>query len=207
MMRSVTLPLSASRFGVSDAEYANATACYREGLRQYHTLGHAGDVLVYAEAHPRFMDHGVDRDAVRRAVLWHDAVYVPGDADNERRSADRAVAWIESDELAAAVTDAIMSTTHDWQGHRERTSPVAAIVADADLAGLAEPAEVHRANADAIRAEFAAVGVTDKQWRAGRSAWITQMLERRWLFTDASWEAVKGEAARANLRRELADLG
>ena len=60
---------------------------YAEPHRHYHTLDHIADLLRLLEKHG-----GVsDADAVKLAILFHDAVYDPARQDNEAASARLAV--------------------------------------------------------------------------------------------------------------------
>src|SRR5689334_9923752 len=79
--RSVASPPSPD----SAVVYDDLCARLEEPGRKFHNIGHIDDCLE------RFDDvrrHLEDPDAVELALWFHDAVYVPGDATNERRSAE-----------------------------------------------------------------------------------------------------------------------
>jgi predicted metal-dependent HD superfamily phosphohydrolase len=73
----------------SDAVLAESTLeelvrAYAEPHRHYHTLDHIADLLRLLETHG-----GVsDADAVKLAILFHDAVYDPVRQHNEAASAN-----------------------------------------------------------------------------------------------------------------------
>lgn len=75
-------------------QWRSLHAAYAASPRAYHHFGHVQDVL----AHYRAIDAGIGwhrPHEVWLAVLYHDAVYVPGRSDNEVASAGLAVEHIE----------------------------------------------------------------------------------------------------------------
>src|SRR5690349_18260132 len=52
--------------------------------RRFHSLAHIAGCIAQLDRIAHLLE---DRDAVELALWFHDAVYVPGAADNERRSA------------------------------------------------------------------------------------------------------------------------
>ena len=169
--------------------------------RTYHCAAHLRDVLNRVS---ELATHAEDPDAVRLAAWYHDSVYA-GRPDDEERSAQRAeqelaelgVATQTVDEVARLVR---MTVTHDpARGDRN-----AEVLSDADLSALAVPAEDYRRNTAAIRAEYA--HISEDVFRKGRVQVLVALLESPALFrTDhghREWE----DAARANMRAELATL-
>jgi predicted metal-dependent HD superfamily phosphohydrolase len=169
--------------------------------RTYHCVAHLREVLTRVE---ELAAHAEDPDAVRLAAWYHDAVYA-GLPDDEQRSAQRAEQELAALGVAPQLVDEVarlvrMTVTHDpARGDRN-----AEVLSDADLSPLALPAADYRRNTAVIRAEYA--HISDDAFRKGRVQVLVAMLECPALFrTDhghQEWE----DAARANMRAELADL-
>jgi predicted metal-dependent HD superfamily phosphohydrolase len=76
--------------GQAEAVYARLVQLYCEPHRHYHTLAHIRHCLREFDQAASLMDHP---DAVAMALWFHDAIYVPGAMDNERRSAGLFREW------------------------------------------------------------------------------------------------------------------
>ncbi len=167
--------------------------------RRFHNLNHIRDCV-------RRMDEVVtllaDPNAVELALWFHDAIYNPGDPDNERRSADLFLARSAgaSSVFRRRVCGLVVSTRHDRRvyGNDRR------YVNDIDLAGFGAPwAEFMRQGA-LLRAEFCAQ--TDAQYRAGQ-IWFLEGLRRRSQFFATDYFRERFEPiAQENLQRLLDTL-
>jgi predicted metal-dependent HD superfamily phosphohydrolase len=167
---------------------------YAEPVRRYHTFAHARRVASLAA------ELGGDR-ACLLAAWFHDAVYRPGAADDEDRSAELLLEWLPDDPDAPEAARLVrLTATHvappgDVQG---------AVLCDADLAVLGGSAAAYAQYVAAVRAEFTAV--PDAAWRTGRAVVLQRLLDRQPLFATGEgrrrWEAT----ARRNLTAELAAL-
>lgn len=165
----------------------------------YHDLLHLEEVLdrldLLAGAGVPF-----DPTTVALAAWFHDAVY-DGAADDEERSA----AWAER-ALPATYADEVARLVRLTADHRPADDdPAGAALSDADLAILAAPRERYDAYAAGVRSDFAHVG--DDDFRAGRAAVLRELLDRPHVFSTAAARELWEVAARANLRRELDELG
>ena len=103
--RCVTSPPSPDPAAV----YADLRERLSAAGREFHNLGHIDDCLRhFDEIAPRLMD----RDAVEIALWFHDAVYEPGNPDNERRSAQL---FLEQSKGAPAAVPAsrLCADSHD----------------------------------------------------------------------------------------------
>jgi predicted metal-dependent HD superfamily phosphohydrolase len=186
--------------GAADAGRA-LLAAWSEPHRRYHSVAHLRAVLAGVE---ELADDADDADAVRLAAWYHDAVY-HGLPDDEERSAQLAerdlsrlgVAPTTVDEVARLVR---MTVTHapapgDHNGE---------VLSDADLAALAVPWENYRSNTADIRAEYA--HISDEAFRKGRNQVLVGLLESPRVFRTTEGRRRWEEAARRNLRAELAAL-
>lgn len=165
----------------------------------YHDLLHLEEVLdrldVLATAGLAF-----DPTTVGLAAWFHDAVY-DGAGDDEERSA----LWAAS-ALPAAYADEVARLVRVTVDHRPAGDDTAgAALSDADLGILAAPRERYDAYAAGVRADFAHVG--DDDFRAGRASVLRDLVSRARLFSTPRGRELWEATARANLRRELAELG
>jgi predicted metal-dependent HD superfamily phosphohydrolase len=189
--------------GAIDAAGADLRRRWAEPHRHYHTLAHLRSVLsmVGSTAAP-----GVDRDAVRLAAWFHDAVYAPRAAGvaNEKASAALAASTLAGLGVPSATVEEVrrlvlLTATHT-PGPADRNGE---LLCDADLAILSADPDAYDAYAAEVRREYA--HVPDDQFRAGRAAVLRHLLDLPALYR---LPAMQGRVARAraNLERELAAL-
>jgi predicted metal-dependent HD superfamily phosphohydrolase len=173
--------------------------------RVYHDLAHVAEVARhFAEAGD---GAGWERPHdVYLAVLYHDAVYVPGAKDNEARSADLACAalarWLPGSRIdAERVRALILLTARHGALAPGDVDAEAALFLDCDMAILGAPPAVFAAYDDAIAREYAAL--PRALYTAGRRAFLGQLLAKPRIFLSDHFHARLDAAARANLRRTL----
>lgn len=165
----------------------------------YHDLLHLTEVLDRLDL---LVAAGLDVDAttVALAAWFHDAVY-DGSPDDEERSAqwaERALPPAYADEVARLVR----MTVH----HRPADDdPSGCALSDSDLGILAAPRERYDAYVAGVRADFSHVG--DDDFRVGRSAVLSDLAAKPHLFHTTQGRELWEAAARANLDRELRELG
>ena len=173
---------------------------WSEPHRRYHTVEHLDAVLGHLD------QLGGASVAVGLAAWYHDAVYWPSRSDNEEVSAALAGSTLPAVGVAGEVVTEVerlvlLTATHQ----PEPSDRDGALLCDADLAVLGASPARYAAYRVAVRAEYAALD--EEQWRVGRAAVLTRLLDRPSLYATRSarrrWEA----AARNNLAVELAGLG
>ena len=178
---------------------------WAEPHRKYHTLAHLARVLDGVD---EFASHAEDPDAVRYAAWFHDAVYETGAseaASNEEESARLAESELPKLGVSAERTAEVARLVRLTAGHATADDDRnGAVLCDADLAILGgQPAE-YDAYAKAIRAEYAAI--PDELFRPGRAAILRSLLELPSLYRTPTARERYEDSARANLRKELAQL-
>jgi predicted metal-dependent HD superfamily phosphohydrolase len=192
----------------SDAVLAESTLeelvrAYAESHRHYHTLDHIADLLLLLEKH----DGASDADAVKLAILFHDAVYDPARQDNEAASANLAVKWLSvvgfSRPLLDKVERYILATQHGATPQAMEDADLDMLL-DLDLSVLAAPSDRYRAYAQAIRQEYAIV--PDTLYRPGRRRVLDEFLARPHIYRTERLRALWEASARANLSGEIAAL-
>jgi predicted metal-dependent HD superfamily phosphohydrolase len=175
---------------------------YGEPHRAYHTLAHVRHVLDVV-TFLRRREPVDDALAVQLAAWFHDAVYQPGAADNEARSAELATralrGWEVALERAAHVADLVLAT----RAH-VATDPDGSVLVDADLAILAADPDTYELYRRALRVEYR--HVDDARWRRGRAAFLEGMLARAAIFATPTMGHRGEGVARRNLAGELETL-
>lgn len=174
---------------------------YDQPHRGYHDAGHLDELISLAHAHTPDLD-----EAEQLALLFHDAVYVPGapKGDNERLSGLLMRATVATLRLTGVDLDraarVIDATTHAGSPPAE-----AARVCDLDLWRLAAPWEAFQQHALGIRHEYLHLFPDEAAFWDARNGFYESMLTKPRLFaTDAF--VVKFEAqARDNMTRALLD--
>ncbi|SDL17123.1 HD domain-containing protein [Streptomyces indicus] len=176
---------------------------WAEPQRRYHTLAHLTAVLDHVDT---LAGHADEPHLVRLAAWFHDAVYLPERSENEERSARLAERALAEAGLAPAdvaeVARLVRLTVTHAPGPEDRNGQV---LCDADLAVLASAPEAYAAYTRAVREEYAFV--PEDAFRTGRAQILAQLLALPRLFHTPQGADEWEPRARANLRKELAELG
>jgi predicted metal-dependent HD superfamily phosphohydrolase len=183
-----------------------AHAAHRSLGRGYHDWTHVTTSVAQLRTLPI-----AESRAAFLAILFHDAVYVAGATDNERRSAALAAEVLTA---RCALPDAelrsverMILATRDHHGLSGQLTADEQTMLDVDLSILGAPWEDYAAYARGVKEEYVPVVTTDERFRIGRRHFLSGMLRRPHVFLTPEgrmrWEA----SARANMRRELEELG
>lgn len=182
---------------------AQLVAAYDHPDRRYHDTRHLAEVLdrVHELSAQKV---AFDRMAVVLAAWFHDAVY-DGRPEAERRSA----AWaaealptlVEPGVVDEVVRLVLLTETHRPARHDHNGGALC----DADLAILAAPAGRYGEYTAAVRQEYA--HVDDDLFAQGRAAVLRDLMAKPHLFHTSYARTAWEDAARANVERELAQLG
>lgn len=179
--------------------FEQLAAAYAEPQRSYHGAEHIRACLAHLDHWKGLCTH----PALVELALWtHDLVYDTHQQENEAASAALACEWLGQaglDRHAPALREMILATTHQAPAAGD-----AALVVDIDLSILAAPPAVYADYQTAVRAEFA--WVPEPLFRQGRVRLLRGLLEMPTLYQLPELAARWEQAARANLRRELAEL-
>ena len=174
-------------------------ASWRAPNRRYHATSHLIAGLRALDA------YGPGAALVRLAWFFHDAIYIVGASDNERRSADwfsayATVQGLSADAIARGHT--LILDTRDHQG-AVSDDPLWPIMNDVDLGVFAAPAEVYDRYADGVWLEYAVL-VSRSAFAVGRAAFMSQFVSRPIFLTPQM--KPKEPLAHANIAREVARL-
>ncbi len=174
-------------------------AAYAMPQRHYHTFGHVRDVV---QSYQRVPDWN-QPDEVFVAILFHDAIYEAGRADNETRSAVLAMSAIQRWQIAvnaARVGELIGLTARHGDIDAADIDVDAAMFLDCDMAILAADWPAFEAYEAGIASEYAPVH--GDGYPAGRRAFLEQLLEGS-IFLSPGFRDRYESTAKANIRRIL----
>lgn len=182
---------------------AQLVASYAHPDRGYHDTRHLAEVL---ERLHELSVQGEEFDlmAVVLAAWFHDSVY-DAQPDAEKRSAAwaaEALLTLVEPAIVDEVVRLVLLTEHHRPADDDRNG---CALSDADLAILAAPPARYAEYAAAVRREWS--HVSDADFAAGRSAILRDLLAKPHLFHTAHARAAWEAAARANVERELIELG
>jgi predicted metal-dependent HD superfamily phosphohydrolase len=184
-----------------DGWFSRLLHCWNEPHRRYHTLEHLCECLGHLD---KLRDLAAEPAMIELALWFHDAVYEPGDDNNELNSAylaERAMAAAGlSREAAGTMRRMILATRHN--GRPE--TPDEALLVDIDLAILGSPEKRYDRFEDDIRAEYHAVPWA--QYVAGRRRVLKGFQDRYWIYHTDWFRSALDEPARLNLKRALKRL-
>jgi predicted metal-dependent HD superfamily phosphohydrolase len=175
--------------------------------RGYHGWSHPLALLaLHAEVEPLLRDP----EAVRCAILLHDAIYEPRRTDNEGRSAvlaARMLGGLVPDDTLARTVRLIEATARHAIPADLPCDEAAdmALFLDMDLSILGASPSAFDAYEAGVRHEYR--DVPEAAFRKGRAAILEGFLARDALYL-SDWGRARFEgAARENLKRSIAKLG
>jgi len=183
----------------ADSVWHEVETRYAETHRHYHDLRHVAHCLQQLDLAG---DRVAELDQVETAIWFHDAIVVPGRADNEQRSADLFCALagpLMDPGFVSAVVDLVLFTTH-------RTTPADVdhqFICDIDLSSFGSPWEDFLANSRAIEAEFPG---SRAEYVRREITFLESLLRRPRIFLTNFFHDRCEARARENIRRFLAML-
>ena len=179
--------------------YADLKRRHEAPQRRFHNFDHIRDCVDRIDEVAPFL---VDRDASELALWFHDSVYEPGAATNERRSAELFLQLSAGARpaLRRRVCGLILATRHTSRppGNDCR------YIMDIDLAGFGASWEEFMRHGALLREEFAAQ--SDDEYQAGQLNFLRRLARRRWFFSTDYYRERHETRARENLDRLLAML-
>ena len=188
--------------GCSQALFAAAYDCHQSPGRFYHQWNHVVDCVEKLRTFPSYSGR-----SVFLALLFHDAVYVPGNSDNEERSAElashllRQHSSIHETEIAQ-ITRFIRATKHHKVASGDGSRDLQATL-DIDMSILGAPPEAYRAYAEGVRQEYCPAVTSEAKFAAGRTAFLSNVLAQRTIFHTGEGIARWESKARENIAKEL----
>ncbi|SDK37071.1 Predicted metal-dependent phosphohydrolase, HD superfamily [Catalinimonas alkaloidigena] len=188
---------------LTETTWQELHGAYTAPQRHYHTLAHVAALLTYAK---EFRSALPDYDAVRFAIWFHDAVYNPLRNDNELRSAQQAIHFLQQTRFESVRLQQVAHWIRRTQRHQDRepNEPVELHWFLAfDLAVLSASPAVYQRYAQQIRQEYR--HVPDLLYKPGRRKVLEAFLNEPTLYRTAHFQQREAQA-RENLRAELEKL-
>lgn len=171
---------------------------YQQPQRKYHTQQHISECLQLFDNYQHLAEQP---EAVEFAIWFHDAIYQPQRADNEKQSADWAANVLKQAQITAALTqqiyDLIMATAHNQppQTNDEK------LLVDIDLAILAASPARFAEYQHQIRAEYA--WVAENAYQQKRSEVLIRLYNNGDIYHHPEIKAALEPLACANLQAAL----
>jgi predicted metal-dependent HD superfamily phosphohydrolase len=175
---------------------------YATPPRAYHNFTHVHEVLKHFES-ARSGPSWQHPNEVYVAILFHDAMYVPGRKDNEIKSAQFALESIKEHQLkvnSELVSELILLTAK--HGSIEGVSGDTALFLDCDMAILGSNADVFAQYDLQIAREY--VHVPKLIYSFNRNRFLTKLLKAPRIFHSDFFHEKYDAQARINLRVALA---
>lgn len=170
---------------------------YSAAGRDYHNLQHLQECLYYFNQVRHLALHPAE---VALALYFHDVIYNPQAADNERKSADMAVAFLQAEFVDVAVIQRVDDLIMATRTHQATTADQQLLV-DIDLAILAAPTARFAEYQQQIRQEYAFV--PEAQFQLKRAEVLAGFLQRQKIYqTDYFYQRLESRA-RMNLQHAL----
>jgi predicted metal-dependent HD superfamily phosphohydrolase len=190
--------------GCPEQVFYEAREAYRSSGRHYHTWEHVLDCVEKLRAIPTESSR-----AVFLALVFHDAIYVPGRPDNEVLSAGLAADVLSehtrlSREELEAIEKMILATRHHVP--EPGSSHDLRVALDIDMSILGADRESYEAYAAGVRREWVPAVTTEEKFKAGRAAFLSKLLTSKAMFTTEEGKERWQAAARANVALEFARL-
>ena len=176
---------------------------YDDPTRAYHNLSHLRQLFDQFE---RVKSHLQQPAIVALALFYHDIIYDPKKSDNELKSAEYAVTYLQDyltpEQCQRIYALIMMTTTHQLNDNNDNISDSdAAFLLDMDLSILAADWADYQRYAQAVRQEY--VHVASDDYRHGRIAVLEGLLAHDRLYLTQDYHQRLEQIARGNIRREI----
>jgi len=174
---------------------------HAEKHRKYHGERHIDECLALFDSLRDLCEHP---DEVEFAIWLHDAVYKPRRGDNEEKSAELAVRWLEDCGSAPDRVDRVQTLILATRHEGEPRSSDEQVLVDIDLHILGASAQRFDEYEEQVRAEYR--WVPAPLFRRRRAEILRGFLARSPLFSSEECRVRFEESARSNLRRSVERL-
>ena len=181
----------------ASAIWADLVDQFRRPNRHYHDETHIAHCLAELDGARNLIGNP---DMVELALWFHDAIYEPGDHDNESRSAELFLGYARDalpEPLVRDVYDAILATVHREIPEKGN----ARFVVDIDLSSFGLPWPKFMADCHALRKEQ--IDVNDSEFYRSKRKFLRSLIDRNSIFVTPYFCQRYEDAARTNIQRYL----
>jgi predicted metal-dependent HD superfamily phosphohydrolase len=189
--------------GFAPGRLEQVLAFYDEPHRAYHDRVHLREMFDAA------INLGERLSATQTlALLFHDAIYVPGAARGSNESMSAQLLRVYTAGLERRMVDAACAVVMDTAEHVARSAE-AELVLDLDLMRLAAPPlDFDRYSRQVFAEQRSLIAISDDAealafFSARRIPFFQQLLDRPWVYCTTSGRKHFEAPARANLRRAI----
>lgn len=194
--------MNAWGFAGNEDNYRSLVAAYSETGRHYHTMEHVTACLRQLDRCVANTDHAHE---VELALWFHDAVYRPLAAGNEKRSADWAAAFLRAHgagpDAIARVHRLIMVTAHNVPAQTKDET----VLVDIDLSILGADPQTYARFEQGVRMEYRLV--PSFLYKRKRAEVLRGFLERDRIYRNEPFAIEREQQARENLAQAVSRLG
>lgn len=186
--------------------YRNLVTRYTERHRYYHAFSHLMHVLKEFDQIKHLC---VNPDTVEMALWYHDAIYFPGENDNEEKSAELSGRILYQAKLPDVFINEVARLILLTKEHNvtRADGKDAALLSDIDFSILGQQPPIFDAYERNLWKEYVREGkMPDDTFRQGRRKFVEEFLECKFIYRTPYFRAKYEDAAQANLKRSLAQL-
>ena len=190
--------------GVKETSFKTLEAAYTGKERHYHNLAH---ITFMLEGLAPFADKIEDIVALKTAIWFHDVVYNSLKKDNETKSADWAVQFLQEVKADIILQEKVRYMIEKTQFHMTIDSDEdfdTQLLLDLDLAILGQSTERYALYKDQVRKEYKWVPFL--LYKRNRKKVLKKFLEMSFIYRTPFFRESLEEKARANLAREIKTL-
>lgn len=182
---------------VAERSWSCLITRFSEAHRHYHDYKHMRHCLRELDGAAHRIG---DADVVEMALWFHDAIYEPGAADNEIRSArlfESFAAPVLNPNLTREVSSAILDTVHKTLPEADN----ARFVVDIDLSSFGLPWPEFMADSHALRKEQ--MHLSDREFYQRKCAFLKSLIDRDRIYATQYFGNLYELAARTNIEHYL----
>lgn len=174
---------------------------YSAPHRHYHNLHHINHLFDQLHEHATEIR---DEETMAFSVFYHDIVYVPGNSDNEDKSAELAIEHMKKLKAPSRQIDKCVDQILATKNHTYDVDHDTNLFTDADLSILGMPTPKYDDYRLQIREEF--VEIPYDRFATGRQKLLQKMLDKSAIYKTLSFREKLEAQARENMQHELLEL-
>ncbi|WP_299677496.1 hypothetical protein [uncultured Dokdonia sp.] len=173
---------------------------YTQITRHYHSLDHIQQLFVHIK---NVVLSDIEKSILAHVALFHDVIYESHSKENEIKSAQIAVTWLDKLAIPNPVQLQIKEIIIGTATHTSH-DPLAQLFFDMDISILGAPKEAYINYYHAIKKEYNTV--PDLIYKIGRKQFLKQLLDQDTLFYTKKYQEIYELQARMNIQEELNTL-
>lgn len=191
---------------ITDKLFDTITEYYSASVRYYHNLIHIELMLNTIELF-KTSNKINDFDSICFATWFHDIIYEPGRTDNEEKSAEYALKWLEKLGLKKNIVCKIDYLIRKTKSHFTTDNNEdfdTCIFLDSDLLILGVKNNEYTQYVKSIRKEYKYID--ENSYRKGRLALLYSLLSTKHIYRSDYFKNKYETKARENIRNEIQHL-